>query len=93
MRTIFIGLLFLLSASLWGGSIKKTLDTISLEDQQKLESFFYAIMIEDHGAYTLFGDKPISLAGNFLVTPYRKYLGKDEEWGSFLGMVGYMGTV
>lgn len=43
--------------------IKKNISIIPLEDQEKLKAFF-TILIKDHNfAYTLFGEKPCSIAG------------------------------
>ncbi len=50
------------------------LSRIPLEDRVRLESLFYKIFNEDHGAYALFGDKPVALSSYFKVTPWENII-------------------
>lgn len=85
MKKIFFSLLFFTLSFLWGSSLKETLESIPKEDQEKISSLFYAIFFEDHGAYALFGDKPMSLSGDFLVTPWENTLERMRSGGIFWG--------
>lgn len=62
---IFIFFSFVLRADL-----SSQLDQLPKEDRATLESLFKFIFKTDHGAYTLFGDKPVSLSGDFTLTPW-----------------------
>lgn len=44
-------------------------EVIPQDDRDKLEYFFWNLVACNHFGYTLFGDKPISLAGYFCKTP------------------------
>ena len=51
-------------------SVPDFLESISYKEREDLSSLFYEIMNYDHGAYTLFYDKPVTLSGDFTSTPY-----------------------
>ncbi len=50
-------------------NIQDILDKIPREDRKALEYIFYRLMKSDNFSYTLFGDKPVSLSGDFTLTP------------------------
>lgn len=50
-------------------NVKEILSTLPQEEKEELNRLFYSMMRDDHLAYTLFGDKPVSLSGNFIITP------------------------
>lgn len=43
---------------------------LSEEDKKYLNAIFHILVDSDQFAYTLFGDKPVSLSGHYLVLPY-----------------------
>jgi hypothetical protein len=49
--------------------ISETIEKIPHEDREKLERFFWDLIVCNHFGYTLYGDKPISLNGYFCKTP------------------------
>lgn len=51
-------------------SVTEILNTIPKEDQEDLRYLFHIVFLEQDGAYTIFGDKPLSLAGDFLVASW-----------------------
>jgi len=60
------------------------LSSIPTEDRARLEFLFYRIFNNDHGAYTLFCDKPVSLSGHFKISPWENIIelglrGSDDE--------------
>lgn len=52
-------------------SIQEIVKKISEEDQKNLKYLFHSVFLEQEGAYTLFGDKPVSMAGDFLIPSWR----------------------
>ena len=70
--------------------IKDILSKIPSKDKQALERLFYWIMHNDHGNYTLFGEKPISLSGDFIITPIGNLIGGDRCGGIFWKILGSM---
>ncbi len=74
MRKIICLFFFVvLVSSLEGINCKKILEKIPPEDRLTLCSLFTSLM-NDHFAYTLFGDKPVSLAARFILTPWENTL-------------------
>ncbi len=63
--------------------IKTILNEIPVEDKQMLESLFYRLMNDDHLSYTLFGDKPVSSSGDFIITPLNNLLNGMDCGGIF----------
>ncbi|WP_148300673.1 hypothetical protein [Candidatus Protochlamydia sp. R18] len=51
-------------------SVTEILKSIPEDDREVLSRLFYQLMNNDHFAYTLFGDKPVSVTANFILTPY-----------------------
>lgn len=82
MRRIIVLLFFIAFTHLQGINIRKFLDEISSEDRSALCSLFSSL-IQDHFAYTLFGDKPISLSAHFVLTPWENTLEKISSDGLF----------
>src|SRR5580658_1568599 len=85
---LFLYLLYLplIGASNPNEKVSQILSTIPLEDKLKLESLFYLIFNEDHAAYTLFGNKPVSSSGWFDVVPWENIIESadcqnfNDEW-------------
>lgn len=48
----------------------------NFEEKKRIESFFKVLIYENHFGYTLFGDKPVSIAGYFTLEPSSNFL-----WG------------
>jgi hypothetical protein len=69
MIKYFIINLLLISFPLNGVNIQACLANIPSQSREELNSLFSTILGRDQGAYTLFGDKPISLSGDFILTP------------------------
>lgn len=74
---------FLISNFLWGNSIKDNLVKIPSDHQQELRLLFYRIFFTDDGVYTLCGDKPVSLSGDFIITPWENTLEGVRCSGTF----------
>lgn len=78
MKLVRLFLLFILiNVSL----IANERDIAKLNDGVKLEKLFFSLIEEDHFGYTLFGDKPVSLGGAFVRTPWQNFieLGQASE--------------
>lgn len=54
------------------------MDEIPSDNRSYLCSIF-SILIEDHFAYTLFGDKPVSLSAHFLITPWENIIERTSS--------------
>jgi hypothetical protein len=54
-------------------SVRNTLEKIPQEDLESLKKLFVFLDLK-HFAYTLFGNKPVSLAAKFVLTPYQDTL-------------------
>jgi hypothetical protein len=68
-------ILFLLfTYATFAQNVKNVLSNIPQKDREALESLFHRMMFRDYLSYTLFGDKPISLSGDFILTPYENIL-------------------
>jgi hypothetical protein len=82
-KFIFI-LIALLPCSLFAAQdIPPVLGKLSTHNQQELEHLFHTLMEEDQFNYTLFGDKPVSLSGDYTVTPYEVTLSGLPSGGIF----------
>lgn len=66
---IFIFLLLLPNVML-AQDVKNVLSQLSECDKQELSELFHVLMDDDQFSYTLFGDKPVSLSGDYVITPY-----------------------
>lgn len=73
---------FIVAMSLEGTNCKKILEEIPPEDRSTLSSFFTSL-IDDQFAYTLFGDKPVSLAARFMLTPWENTIEGIQCSGAF----------
>jgi hypothetical protein len=80
---IFIILLAILFRSnLNGYSVSDALENIPAEHQQNMRYLFYQIFLQQDGAYTIFGDKPISCAAGFLIPKWETTLeGYPSKFG------------
>lgn len=63
--------------------IKSVLREMPQEDRKSLEHLFYRVMRTDLGSYTLFGDKPMSLSGDFILTPNEHIFARAKCGGIF----------
>lgn len=54
---------------MYAQDVKAILNEMPEGDRQALYSLFYQMINNDHFSYTLFGDKPVSLSGDFIQTP------------------------
>jgi hypothetical protein len=70
------------SAIGYGQDIRKILSNIPEDDERFIYSLF-DYFIRDHFAYTLFSDKPISLSGDFTITPTNHILYGSRCGGCF----------
>lgn len=64
-------------------SAQEVLSEISIDDQKELERLFHDFVQDDHFGYTLFGDKPVSFTGHFIVTPWENTLEGLSQAGIF----------
>ena len=83
--TIFL-MFLLVTLPIEGNSVKEILFKIPKEHRDDIEKMFCDILLRDSGIYTLFGDKPVSLSGNFTLTPWENIVEKMEygiECGGF----------
>jgi hypothetical protein len=69
----FFTLFIMLFAVGYGQDIHKILSNIPENDRELIYSLFH-YLVRDQFAYTLFADKPISLSGNFTITPMNNIL-------------------
>jgi hypothetical protein len=67
MKCMIFFLVFLAFLRLEANSITDILDTIPKESQEDLKYLFHIVFLEQDGAYTIFGNKPVSMAGKFLI--------------------------
>ena len=67
-KFIFI-LVLLLPNVVRAQDIKNILSQLSECDKQDLNDLFHVLMDDDQFSYTLFGDKPVSLSGDYIITP------------------------
>jgi hypothetical protein len=67
----------------YGQDVTGILSLISEKDQETIRSLFYTLVISDHFAYTLFGNKPVSLSGDFTITPINNTLIGCSSGGCF----------
>jgi hypothetical protein len=82
-HVIFTIFLCIILASAKAQDIQKILHELPKDDRQDLEELFHLMMYEDCFSYTLFGDKPVSLSGDFIVTPYKNILSGLKAGGIF----------
>ncbi|MBS4167403.1 hypothetical protein [Parachlamydia sp. AcF125] len=59
------------------------LNQISQSEKEQLEAFFAELVVDAHFGYSLFGDKPVSLTGHFLLTPWNNVLELHKIDGDF----------
>lgn len=63
-------LLLLLTNVARAQDITNIFSGLSAYDKQELNDLFHVLMDDDQFIYTLFGDKPVSLSGDYVITPY-----------------------
>lgn len=61
--------------------IASILRKIPQEDLEQINALFSTIFKSDHGTYTLFGDKPVSLSGHFTLTPWENTMERIDCYG------------
>lgn len=67
-------IILLLPFDLFAQDVDNILGNLSKHDRQSLEKLFHILLDEDQFCYTLFGDKPVSLSGDYVITPYQETL-------------------
>jgi len=65
---------FVVFMRLEASNVADILKTIPKDHQEDLRYLFRMIFLEQDGAYTVFGDKPVSLAGGFLIPPWKSLI-------------------
>lgn len=83
MKSILVSFFVFLTFLLHSGEVSEILKLIPQDDLSRLNSLFSVIIKEDHGAYTLFGDKPVSLSGDFEITPWENIIERIPVGGIF----------
>lgn len=74
MKKIYIFILFSISIFCgYGQDIHEILFTIPEDNKKVIRSLFQSL-ISDQFAFTLFSDKPVSISGNFTITPMNNIL-------------------
>lgn len=81
-KWIFVFIL-LLTDIIEAQDIKNILGELSEYDKESLDELFHIMMEKDHLIYTLFGDKPVSLSGDYIITPYEVTLSGIPSGGVF----------
>lgn len=80
---IFSIFILFFTFDLSGKSVAQILETIPDEHREDLNLLFKMIFIEQDGAYTIFGDKPVSQTGAFIFSSWETTLkGKNGYIGS-----------
>jgi hypothetical protein len=67
---LIMGILLFIPILIYSQNVKSILDTIPLRDREALTQLFYWMMCNENLNYTLFGDKPVSLSGDFIISPF-----------------------
>lgn len=83
MTKYFFLVFCLISGIEYAQDVNNILSQIPEYDKQELSKLFHVLMDEDQFVYTLFGDKPVSLSGDFRVTPYEVTLSGLSSGGVF----------
>jgi len=55
-------------------NVVQYLNSIPSQDRQNIERVFIELIKNDHFAYSLFGDKPVSLSSHFILTPWENII-------------------
>jgi hypothetical protein len=76
-------IIFLTATPLYAQDVKCLLSQLPEQDRDVLNRLFYQLMNDDFFSYTLFGDKPLSLSGEFVLTPYQNTLSGLRSGGVF----------
>ena len=72
MNKYVVTLIFLLIyLNLSGNPILDNFKSIPFEHQEDIKYLFHNIFLQQDGAYTIFGDKPVSSAGSFLIASWK----------------------
>ncbi len=79
MRRYLIFFTFFLINQIFSQDISNILSFIPTEEKVALKKLFYWMMRSDNLSYSLFGDKPISLSGDFTVTPLGNVIMGDRR--------------
>jgi len=82
-QLIFIVFFCVISILANAQNINDILSKLPERDRQDLDELFHILMNEDHLSYTLFGDKPVSVSGEFTITPYENTLSGLQSGGVF----------
>jgi hypothetical protein len=79
MYKFFVIFFIFISYSLQGTNVSTILQEIPDKDRQEICSLFSFLVKEDHFAYTLFGDKAVSISGHFTLTPWENTLERIQS--------------
>ncbi len=79
--TLILLCLLLKTHLIQAANVKQMIENIPLEDRKDIEGLFYNLINDQPFSYTLFGDKPVSIASYFRVTPWENFieLGQCDE--------------
>lgn len=81
---IFLMLLLINYSELRANLVSELLQTIPDEHREDLNHLFTLIFLEHDGAYTIFGDKPLSLGGAFMIPSWQTTLSRKAGFISNL---------
>lgn len=76
-KLIFIYIILLINSFIQCAEVNKVnevLKKIPLNDRDDLEGLFYQLINNNNFGYTLFGDKPVSFASFFNITPWENFI-------------------
>jgi hypothetical protein len=76
---IFLFIYFNLNAN----SILDNFKSIPFDDQENIKYLFHNIFLQQDGAYTIFGDKPVSSAGSFVIASWEATIMEPAQVGKF----------
>lgn len=83
MKWVTLLIFVLYSSTIQAINVVELLNEINPDDRESLEGLFQSFIYKDHFGYTIFGDKPISLSGDFTLTPWENTITGDRSGGCF----------
>ncbi len=81
LKYILLSSIFFIITFIQAENTTEFIKNIPLEEQKELECLFYNLVNDSNFGYTLFGDKPVSIASYFKITPWENFieLGQCDE--------------
>lgn len=64
-------------------NVDEFLNSLPTDDKEQITLLFNDLFLTDNFAYTLFGDKPVSLSGDFIITPWSNTIIGMRQGGCF----------